>query len=669
MRASRSFAVVLGVVSGGGGSGLVAGMVGGGVAVFVPARPVAAQPRDPAAELARPDAAPAAPAASAQAPAGPSRPAAHPLSGLPVVGRFFRGDDEAPDPDNGLVAPHYLLEVDAPEPVAGQIREFTLLGRWRQRADYDPSQLPLFLRRASGEVRELLAAEGWFSPEVAVTRTADGVRIAVMPGPRTRVVRGEIAFVGEVAGPEHAALREQARREGSLAEGTPFRSEAWERSKRALLEALRNGGFLRARIDSAEAIVVRDEASASLSVRVESGPRLAFGGIEIGGLQRYPAAVIEGLATFRRGDPYDARRIAEYQARLNGGGWFTTVNVQPDLQALEHDPAAAEVPVRVDVVERQAKRLALGGGYDTDRGLSVLAAWESRNIGGAGVQTFNGIELDLQRQYLYSTWETPQDLAGWRWQFGARAEHRDVQNDLVEAASLFVSRNRRRGDVETALSLQQQLERQSVVFGPSDEAVYHNRALVLGYSWTRRRLDSPLFPTEGYVLSGQLSGASAALASRTGFVRGYALGYGIVPLADARGDPFGRVVLRGEVGAVSASTREGIPSANLFRTGGARSVRGYASQSLGVALGEATVGGRFLFTSSLEYQHLIDRDLALAVFYDWGGAADSRARLEPVAGYGLGLRWRTPVGPLNADVAWGEAIRDWKLHVSIGVVF
>ena len=102
---------------------------------------------------------------------------------------------------------------------------------------------------------------------------------------------------------------------------------------------------------------------------------------------------------------------------------------------------------------------------------------------------------------------------------------------------------------------------------------------------------------------------------------------------------------------------------------GARSIRGYGSQSLGVQLGEATVGGRFLLTSSVEYQHLIDRDVAIAVFYDWGNAADSRARLDPVAGYGIGVRWRTPVGPLNVDFAWGEAVRDWKLHVSIGVVF
>ncbi|HMS79526.1 MAG TPA: BamA/TamA family outer membrane protein, partial [Burkholderiaceae bacterium] len=77
-------------------------------------------------------------------------------------------------------------------------------------------------------------------------------------------------------------------------------------------------------------------------------------------------------------------------------------------------------------------------------------------------------------------------------------------------------------------------------------------------------------------------------------------------------------------------------------------------------LGEAIVGGRALFVASAEYQHLLSRDVALAAFYDYGNAADTWDDLKPVAGYGVGVRWRTPVGPLNLDVAWGEAVRDWR---------
>jgi translocation and assembly module TamA len=611
---------------------------------------------------------PAGEAPSAPIPDDPPAKTPHPLSRVPLIGGFFR-DRDAEDPDGDKVAPHYALEVKAPEPVDTQIKEFTLLGRWRQRAGYDPSQLPLFMRRADGEVRELLAAEGWFSPEVRVERIRTGVRIVVEPGPRTRVAGVELTLTGDVQAPEHAELRDRASRGWLLPDGASFRSGEWERAKRALLGELRDGGFLRARIEDSEAVVERDTAQARLRVEVESGSRLQFGEMVIGGLQRYPDDVVRGLAPFRPGDPYDARRVLEFQTRLNGAGWFTTVNVRPDTNALERNEGLDAVPMRVDVVERESKRWTLGAGYENERGVNLLVGWENRNVLGRGVQTFNGIEIDVDRQVLFSTWDTPQDLDGRRWQFGLRAEHRNIQNDLTDAASLFASRNQRRGDIETAISLQQQFERQSIVFSPDDERLFENRALVLGYSWTQRKLDSPIFPTQGYIVSAQVSGASSAFHSMRSFTRAYGFGYGIVPLAGADREEFGRVVLRGEIGAVFAGGREGIPSANLFRTGGAKSVRGYSSQSLGVDIGEAVLGGLFMLTASVEYQHLITRDLAAAIFYDRGNAADRWQDVSPVAGYGVGIRWRTPVGPLNLDVGWGEAVNDWRLHFSIGVVF
>jgi translocation and assembly module TamA len=621
---------------------------------------------------------PAAAAAAADAaPAGPVRTAASEpsafrsfLSSLPLVGRFFGDPDDAPSRDGSRVAPHYALEVQAPEPIVRLVREHTLLGRWRQRPDYDPSQLPLFVRRAEEEVRGLLAAEGWFSPELRIESTAAGVRIVVTEGPRTRVAGTSLELSGEVRSEEHAALRERLAKDWRMPDGAAFRSEDWESAKRALLSQLGDAGFLRARIEDSEALVAQDRAIASLRLSVDSGTRLRFGNVDVGGLQRYPASVVEGLVPFTPGEPYDARRLFELQTRLNGAGWFSTVNVRPDTLALDRDAGLQQVPIRVDVVERQSKRWTLGGGYDTDRGFNVLAGWEHRNVAGLGIQTFNGIELDLERQLAFTTWETPQDVHGHRWQFGARGEHRDIRNDLVDAASLFVSNNRRRGDIETAVSLQWQYERQSVVLSPAEELLYANRAMVLGYSWTQRRLDSPLFPTEGYVLSGQLSGASASLGSMRSFVRAYAFGYALVPLVTRTdGAEWGRLAFRGEVGSVFADAAQGIPSANLFRTGGARSVRGYGSQSLGVQVGEATLAGRFLTVLSAEYQYPVTRDIALAAFYDWGDAADRRTELKPVAGYGLGVRWRTPVGPLNFDVAYGEAVREYRLHFSIGVVF
>jgi len=62
----------------------------------------------------------------------------------------------------------YPLQIEAPEPLARLVREFTLLGRWQRREDFDPGQMPLFLDRAPREILDLLAAQGYFSAKVQV---------------------------------------------------------------------------------------------------------------------------------------------------------------------------------------------------------------------------------------------------------------------------------------------------------------------------------------------------------------------------------------------------------------------------------------------------------------------------------------------------------------------
>src|SRR5690606_27399262 len=105
--------------------------------------------------------------------------------------------------------------------------------------------------------------------------------------------------------------------------------------------------------------------------------------------------------------------------------------------------------------------------------------------------------------------------------------------------------------------------------------------------------------------------------------------------------------LRGEMGGVAAKTRNDIPSDFLFRAGGDQSVRGYAYQSLGVSQGNAIVGGRYLGVATAEYTHWISSQWGAAVFYDVGNAVDSWKVTKAAQGYGMGARWKSPVGPLN----------------------
>jgi translocation and assembly module TamA len=110
----------------------------------------------------------------------------------------------------------------------------------------------------------------------------------------------------------------------------------------------------------------------------------------------------------------------------------------------------------------------------------------------------------------------------------------------------------------------------------------------------------------------------------------------------------------------------------LFRAGGDESVRGYAYRTLGPTRDGVLASGRVLFTGSAEIARPFTPRLPSlwwAAFVDAGNAADTWQELDPVLGYGVGLRYRSPVGPLRLDLAYGQEIRKARLHLSVGIAF
>lgn len=98
-------------------------------------------------------------------------------------------------------------------------------------------------------------------------------------------------------------------------------------------------------------------------------------------------------------------------------------------------------------------------------------------------------------------------------------------------------------------------------------------------------------------------------------------------------------------------------------------MRGYAYQSLGIQEGSATLGARYLVTVSAEYTHWFDEQWGMALFADAGQAADNRDVFKLAPGYGVGARYKSPVGPLAIDVAWGQLDNAVRMSFSLAVPF
>ena len=140
-------------------------------------------------------------------------------------------------------------------------------------------------------------------------------------------------------------------------------------------------------------------------------------------------------------------------------------------------------------------------------------------------------------------------------------------------------------------------------------------------------------------------------------------------------EPFGNGwygTARAEAGEVFAHSAIDIPDTLLFRAGGDDSVRGYGYRTLGPSINNAVASGRVLMTASAEIARPISPRFPAywwAAFVDAGNAADRWSDLSPVVGYGVGLRWRSPVGPLRVDLAYGQHVHRVRLHLSVGIAF
>lgn len=554
----------------------------------------------------------------------------------------------------------YEVVIDAPKEIAAILNDNLDLVRWRGSARIDAAQLERLYREAPAEIRRLLQSEGYYSPEIeSGMEQRDGatiIRFGIEPGEPARVGEVEIAFEGAILTQKGDERPNPAQLRGgwTMPAKSVFRHADWEAAKAALLRQVTQVRYPRARLAETRATVDPQTRRVRLRVVVNSGDPVRFGAIRIEGLQRYPESVVLRQNRIRPGDAYRERALRAFQTRLQDSGYFRNVEVTADL-----DSGAAEVPVRVTVAEYRRKRIGLGVGYSTNTGNRLQFSYDDLTFLGQELKLNSSVTLETRRQAASANVLLPETARGYRDSVGVLYERTDIRGEDIRLASVNARRTWGTPRQERSVTLEYLNERRNVEGGNTD----YTQALPLTWATTWRRLDSRLNPTRGYAVQLQVGAAVEPVLTDNSFVRTH--------LRALRYFPVGKdvLILRGELGAVMSNGKEGIPSSLLFRAGGDQSVRGYAYQSLGVKEGDATVGGRYLTTGSVEYQRWFLPKWGVAAFVDAGNAGDSLRQLDPAYGYGVGARWRSPVGPISVDVAYGERFEHYRLHFSLGFTF
>jgi outer membrane protein assembly factor BamA len=216
------------------------------------------------------------------------------------------------------------------------------------------------------------------------------------------------------------------------------------------------------------------------------------------------------------------------------------------------------------------------------------------------------------------------------------------------------------------------------------------RLSMLTGSVLRDSRNDPIDPIGGTLIGADVSTALRALGSHVGFIKGFTQAFVYrrlspsVPVTIVGGARFG--LAQGfERRLDDGSAVDDMPVSERFFAGGDTTVRGFVLDRLGTAdtlnaLGFPT-GGSALIVVNGEVRSPYWKGLSGVGFLDAGNvfrrAGDlSFAEVRPAAG--MGIRYRSPIGPLRFDVGFnldpqllptGEKERRTVFHLSIGQAF
>jgi translocation and assembly module TamA len=576
--------------------------------------------------------------------------------------------------------------VEAPEPLQRLLTTHLDIARLARDAAGEPigeNELKRLENATPAEARALLATEGYMDADVRTVREVDTqvtpprprVRVLVTPGARTRVASSDLKVRGALAeaaarGDETArALMAEWRAAWTLPPGAAFSNGSWRDAKNGALARLRSAGYAAAAWQATAADVDADQARATLALEADSGPLFRTGELVIEGLQRQDAASARNLADFRAGTPATESLLLDYQERLQRSGLFERVSV-----TLDTDPARAEAAaVTVRLSEAPLQQATVGVGISANSGPRILLEHLHRRPFGQRAMLRNKIEWGTKR----SAWEgelSSHALPGlYRNLLGVTAERIESDTDTVTSMRTRLGRAYDTQRIERLAFVELERVRKNPLL-TSTATRTDLVAATLNFHGAWRDVDSIVLPTRGQSLAlqsgigrvhsidasgatGQGSGAFSRLHLRANWWRPF-------------GDWYAQA--RAEVGQVFADSDVDIPETQRFRAGGDDSVRGYAWRSLTPQVNGVDVGGRVLATASVEIARPVSEKMPSvwwAAFIDAGRAAERWNGFKPAWGAGLGLRWRSPVGPLRVDAAYGDEVQAWRLHLSVGIAF
>jgi translocation and assembly module TamA len=427
--------------------------------------------------------------------------------------------------------------------------------------------------------------------------------------------------------------------------GDIFNHDIYETSKLDINQALFDRGYFDQNNTVHEVRVTRAENSADINLVWESGIRYRFGEVRFIGNFLEPS-LIEQLVNFEQGKYYSQSQVFRLQESLSKLNYFGNIEIVPDLEHKQGE----QVPILVTLTEGKQNSYNTSLRYGTQTGVGVEFGMERRWINSKGHKLAFDVAWAQNEQSFSANYRIPAFawLDGW-YAFGMVARNEEYLETPSRYVEAYANRSGEIGNWNLLGSINLRRERFDEFIPEANNATpidLYTTALYPEFNAIWRSTTDIAFIENGNAWSYQARFGYELEKSQAWFVQGYVKNKRVISFS--KND---RILLRTELGALWTENAEYFPPSLRFYGGGEQSIRGYGYKEIGDYVDGLNYGGQYLAIGSFEYERRILPDWAIASYVDVGDAFTNDFNIN--IGAGLGLRWRSPIGPVRFDVAYG----------------
>lgn len=539
--------------------------------------------------------------------------------------------------------------------------------------DVDTSEKLRIRGRARDAVIAALQVHGYFNSQVDLTVEVDEFgetwEVAVQSGEVSRVSSISQQFDGAINQDKYAQRREELKKNWLLKKGDVFVNDQWSKAKSNQLSEVMKRDFYLARYTLTQAFVLPQDHEVELVTEIDSGPAVVLGDMQIEGLHYVPKRLIERYVRYQKGEAYDADKLAQWQQQLMATQYFRGVFVTlPSGQYLDDKKQLFEMPVKVSVTEAPSSTVTASLGWTDESGPRAEAVYQQHVLFKHPITLSTGMSVDKNQQKLYLDLLKPPNLDGTKDSFGTVFSHSDILDERVRRVAFGWRRTHQfKFDEQSRVNYKSNWGTHINIDNVqrSNQKAFFLPSIVLTWNGMRIDVDDVYNPRQGNLQAVGLGvGIGSGAARYRPFYR-----------ADMRYQywyPVGRrdvLTARTQIGKVFASEGVTFPYDFGYRAGGARTLRGYRYLEFGQEINGAVIGARAMAVAGIEYMHYLNDMWGISAFVDVGNTAPSLKQIKPVWGYGIGGFAKTPAGPFEVYLAWGQKDRKLRLHFSIGMAF